>query len=527
VDLISLLVAFVFGLFMRMNKLPPMLGFLIAGFFLKAFGFEATDFIREIADLGILLLLFSIGLKLDIKSIFRPEVIGTATLHMVVTIALISILMLALGWFGLTWFTEIPPHKIPLIAFALSFSSTVFAVKVFEEKGGINSLYGRIAIGVLIIQDLIAVVFMTFLSESWPSPWAFSLLLLPLLRPVMLWLLSKSGHGELLVLFGIFIAFMSSESFQYLGLKDDLGALVAGLVISNHKKSDELAKALLVFKDFFLIAFFLTIGLSEKPELHLVLFGAMIGVTASFKSLIFFYFLTRFKLRARTAFQSSLILGNYSEFALIVGYMAVGYGLLQSEWLLIFATAVAASFIISTPLNTHLYYSKFERYLRPFERPERLEDDEPIETGNARILIFGMGRVGTGAYDYMHDLYADQVLGLDEDWDVVQKHRKAGRDVILGDVLDSGFWEKLQPGKVDLVLLTLNNHQANIYAARRLRDSHYNGKVAATAHFEDEINELRELDVDEVFNIYGEAGSGFAEHVCQKDLLHAELHKAI
>jgi voltage-gated potassium channel Kch len=215
-----------------------------------------------------------------------------------------------------------------------------------------------------------------------------------------------------------------------------------------------------------------------------------------------------------------LVLANYSEFALIVGAVAVSSGLINSEWMLIFATAVAVSFLLATPVNTYVYYIHMERYLHRFERPERLESDKPIDTGNARILIFGMGRVGTGAYEYMHNRYADQVLGLDEDWEVVKKHRKAGKNVILGDVLDTDFWEKLQPGKVNLVMLTLNNHAANKYAALRLRESHFTGNIASTAQFEDEMKELRALGVDEVFNLFGEAGTGFAEHICDHNLVN-------
>jgi hypothetical protein len=229
--------------------------------------------------------------------------------------------------------------------------------------------------------------------------------------------------------------------------------------------------------------------------------------------------MTRFKLRARTSFQASLILANYSEFSLIVGAVAVSSGLLESEWMLVFATAIAFSFLIATPINTTFPYTQIEHLLHRFERSERLVSDQPIETGNARILIFGMGRVGSGTYEYMHNLYADKVLGLDEDWEVVKKHREAGKNVILGDVLDSDFWENLRPGVVDLVLLTLNNHAANKYAILSLRKSNFKGKIAATAQFEDELLELKNLGIDEVYNVFGEAGTGFAEHVHQQELM--------
>lgn len=514
-DLISLFLAFMFGLAVRLIGLPPMLGFLIAGFALRALGFEHNAFIDQIADLGIMLLLFSIGLKFNVRTLFKLEVAGTAILHMTISIGIIAlglkILVLAGG--GIT---ELSTTSLLVLAFALSFSSTVFAVKIFGEKGGINSLHGRISIGILIVQDILAVIFLTFSEQEWPSPWALILLLLPLIRPFLVWVLEKSGHGELLILYGIFMAFTFSQVFQILGLKPALGALIAGLIISNSRKSDELANNLLSIKDFFLIAFFLGIGLTQPLSWEPFAIGAGLLVLLTLKSMIYFYLMTRFRLRARTSFQATLVLFNYSEFALIIGAMSVKAGLIEPEWLVVMAVAVSLSFIIASPMNMRLFYAAFERWLHPFERSERLVDDQPIDTGDANILIFGMGRVGTGAYNYLRDRYSDKVLGLDEDWQMVEHHRKMGRDVILGDVLDSDFWEKLQAGRVDLVLLALNNHAANRYAVMQLRESNYEGMIAATAHYPDEMAELRKLGVDAVFNIYGEAGTGFAEHVCEK-----------
>jgi predicted Kef-type K+ transport protein len=520
-DLISLFFAFMFGLVVRLWGFPPMLGFLIAGFALRALGFEHNDFIDQIAQLGILLLLFSIGLKLNLRTLFKWEVAGTALLHMLVSILLISLGLQVLLLAGGRHVIEIDFQSLIILAFALSFSSTVFAVKIFGEKGGINSLHGRISIGILIVQDVLAVVFLTFSQQQWPSPWVLGLLLLPLLRPFLVWVLEKSGHGELLILFGIFMAFSFSQIFNIVGLKADLGALVAGLLISNSRKSDELANNLLSVKDFFLIAFFLSIGLTQDLTLDALWLGVGLLVLLTFKSVLYFFLMTRFRLRARTSFQASLVLFNYSEFALIIGAMSVKAGLIDAEWLVVMAVAVSLSFMVATPMNIRLFYASFERWLHPFERPIRLQDDLPIDTGDARILIFGMGRVGTGAYNYMRERFSEKVLGLDEDYQMVEHHRKMGREVILGDVLDSDFWEKLKAGQVDLVMLALNNHAANRFAVMQLRESNYQGLIAATAHHPDEMAELRKLGVDAVFNIYGEAGVGFAEHVCEKLQLRA------
>jgi Trk K+ transport system NAD-binding subunit len=115
----------------------------------------------------------------------------------------------------------------------------------------------------------------------------------------------------------------------------------------------------------------------------------------------------------------------------------------------------------------------------------------------------------------MSSRYGGHVLGLDADYNVVLAHKKEMRNVIIGDANDSGFWENLEQGNVSLVLLTMKNFTANKLAAQRLKHSHFMGKIAAVANYDDEIKQLQALDVDSVFNLYQEAGVGFAEHVCE------------
>jgi len=237
---------------------------------------------------------------------------------------------------------------------------------------------------------------------------------------------------------------------------------------------------------------------------------------------LYFWILARFRLRSRTSFWISLSLSNYSEFALIVGAVAVSSGLINPDWLLIIAITVALSFLISSPLNTKLYYAQFEKYLKRFEGKKRLADDRPINTDGAEILIFGMGKLGTMTYDYMASKFGKHVIGLDADYSIVMNHKKDHRNVIIGDATDSGFWENLEPGNVSIVLLTMSNFAANKNAAMRLKQSHFSGKIAAVARFDDELKDLEHLGVDSVFNLYEEAGIGFAEHVC--DVMDGQLN---
>jgi len=236
------------------------------------------------------------------------------------------------------------------------------------------------------------------------------------------------------------------------------------------------------------------------------------------KVALFFLLLTRFRLRARSSLLTSLSLANYSEFGLIVGAIGVANGWITGDWLTVIAIALSITFVLASPLNAaaHVICARWLERLKPFETGTRLPNDQPVETGDAEILVFGMGRVGGGAYDVMRERYGRRVMGVDFDSATVQAQQAAGRDVILGDATDSDFWEKLRPGKIDLVMLALPNHKENMDVAKQLVDGGFAGQIAAIARFADEIPELEGQGVHAAFNIYTEAGAGFAEHVCKQ-----------
>jgi glutathione-regulated potassium-efflux system ancillary protein KefC len=323
-DPVWIAVAFVLGAGARLVRLPPLVGFLAAGFVLHAFGVNATETLVRIGDAGVWLLLFAIGLKLDLRSLVRPEVLAGTLTHMGVTVVACTGVLLGLGVLGLPYVVDLDPKLALLVGFAMSFSSTVFAVKILDERGEGGSLHGRTAIGILIMQDVVAIVFLTVSTGKIPSPWALLLLGLPLVRPVLAKILDVAGHGELLVLLGLVLALGGAQLFDLLDLKEDLGALVLGLLVSSHRKAKELSESLLGFKDVFLVGFFLTIGLGGAPRPEAIGLAAVFLLLIPFKVGLFFVLLTRFRLRARTSLLSSLALANYSEFGLIVGTVTAG-----------------------------------------------------------------------------------------------------------------------------------------------------------------------------------------------------------
>ena len=507
--------AFVLGLGVRFLGLPPLVGFLLAGFGLNAAGYSSTPALERIAEVGVTVLLFTIGLKLRVGSLLRPEVWAGATLQMALTVTVFGALFFVLP-FGI--FAGLELGTAALIAFALSFSSTVFAVKVFEEQGQSEALYARTAIGILIMQDVIAVVFLAASMGNVPSPWALGLLALIPGRHALKWLMERSGHGELLLLLGIMMTIAGSELFELVKLKGDLGALIFGMLVADHPKAKEMAKSLMGFKDLFLVGFFLSIGLSGIPSIPDLAIALFLVALVPVKVAIYFGVLTRFNLRARTSALTSLGLADYSEFGLIVGALGVSMGWLTDQWFLIIAVAVATTFIVASPVNAaaHGIYDRLRSRLIRFQTDTRIPEEQPVYVPTAEALIFGMGRVGTGAYDAIVGEFGDRLVGVDFDPDTVAQHVKEGRNVVRGDPTDLAFCERvINEGSLNRAMLALPNHQANLLAARELSSlkEKFGIVITATAKHDDEVQELEENGVDAAFNLYAEAGQGYADFV--------------
>ena len=522
-DILAIGIAFLLGLAARFVGLPPLIGYLIAGFCLFAFGGQMTETLHEFSEMGVTLLLFTIGLKLQLRNLLMPQIWAVASIHMMLIVVLASTLVFGLSVLGLSVFTGMDYAAVALVGFALSFSSTVFAVKVLEEKGEMYSLYGRISIGILIMQDIAAVVFLAVSAGKIPSIWALALFALIPLRPVLFRMLEKSGHGELQILFGLTLALGGAQLFELVSVKGDLGALILGILLASHLRASDLARQLLGFKDLFLVGFFLSIGLSGPLSWEAVGIAMLLLVLVPVKTALFFWLMSRFKLRNRTSLLASLSLANYSEFGLIVAAIGVSSGWLGSEWLIIIAIALSASFIIAAPLNTAAYplYSRWRKALSGFESSQRIGEEEAIEPGrSSEVMIFGMGRVGGGAYDTLRERLGDKVVGVDFQRDTVKRLRESGRQVIHGSATDPDFWERvdLACNRIKLIMLAMPNVQENSYAAEQLKALGYQGKIAAVAKYPDEIQQLEEAGVHAAFNLFAEAGAGFADHVCD-DLL--------
>ncbi|MEM6710647.1 MAG: cation:proton antiporter, partial [Pseudomonadota bacterium] len=342
--------------------------------------------------------------------------------------------------------------------------------------------------------------------------WSLLLLLLFPARHILGRVLAFLGHGELLILYGFVLALGGAELFESVGVKGDIGALVVGVCLAGHSRAEELSKAMLSFKDLFLLSFFLSIGLAGVPSLMAVGVAALLAPLAVAKAALFFGLFSLHRLRLRTAFQGALSLANYSEFGLIVAAVGVANGWLDAAWLVLLALSLAFSFLLSAlgARYSEPVYRTLKPALRRFERQTLTTEDQLLTLDGAKVAVVGMGGVGSGAYDALAAEGKLGLVGVDLDPVTVASHTAAQRRVLRGDPTDPDFWDRIVDSHtLDLVLIALPKLSTTLDVIERLSELGYDGEIAATCRFEDEAEALRQAGASTVFNLYDDAGVAF------------------
>lgn len=514
---IYLVVTFGLGGVAMMLRLPPLVGFLAAGFVINALHVDEIPQLEVMADLGVTLLLFAIGLKLDVRILLRREVWLTTSLHMLISVVFATAVLWLGGVIGIAMLAGQSLTTFALLAFALSFSSTVFVVKVLEERGESHALYGRIAIGILVMQDIVAVVFLTATSGHLPSIWALTLVGLWPLTRILRRVWGRLGHGEMQSLFGIVMALVPGYAlFTAVGLKGDLGALIMGVLLASHPASSELARSLFHIKELLLVGFFVSIGLTGLPDLPTIGVALLMALFLPVQGALYIFMLSSMKLRYRTSILTGLSLTNYSEFGLIVVSVGVSSGLLAQTWLVEISIAVAISFVISALVNGrgHLMVEKLASRLPARDELTLHPEERPGDAGDAEVVVIGMGRVGLAAYERLTDHYGLNVVGVDYDGPRIERLKDKGLHVIEGDATDLDFWNRMRRSdSVRIALLAMPRHGANVTALECLRESGFGGTVAAVARYQDEVTWAKEHGVAIAFNVYAGAGLEMADQV--------------
>lgn len=520
-DISWLSIALGMGFASRQIGLPPMIGFLVAGFINHGLGMDIPAAVESWADFGLTLMLFCIGLKLRPSTLLAPRVWGVALLHMILSMLFLGGLLATLAAMGAPLFVDLNLTAGLIIAFSLTFSSTVLAIKTLEDAAELTSAHGKLSIGVLVMQDIAAVLFLGISKGQVPSPWAGTLLLLIPFQGLFMWLLEQVGHGELLVVFGFLLALGGAALFEMLKVKGDLGSLLLGSLLAPHPKAAELKHHLVQFQDLFLVGFFVQVG-EQGLSGTAIGIGIVLALMLPIKGIFWQLLFQGTRMKPRTAFTTATSLFSYSEFALIVVNYAVKLEMCDAQWISTIAVALTFSFVIAALCDSHLpfIFAKTEKLLNKCNRSRALP---LITTDNAlpSVVVVGLGTLGRSVLEAMRDRHGLRLIGLDFDAVRVQNAEDMrGVRALLSDASDPEQWTRFGPAAegVFLILTTTANAEETRRIADALKTVGYEGMLASmykdlqpheAAAFQAATGSTAVFDVDQ------EAGVGFVEHVCE------------
>jgi Kef-type K+ transport system membrane component KefB len=505
----------------------------------------AQDQVDLLAKMGISVLLFVVGLKLDLHLIRTlGKVALAAGLGQVLFTFFIGYFLAAA--LGLESVTAI------YISVALTFSSTIIIVKLLSDKREIDTLHGRIAVGLLIVQDVVVILVMIGLSafglaaaSDRVGESAFFLLLKGtgflagvalLMRYVLPALLHQLARSlELVVLFAISWALFLGILGDTLGFSKEVGAFLAGISLASTRYREAIGTRLISLRDFLLLFFFIALG----AQLDLSLLGAQIWpaiVLSLFvligKPIILMAIMGFMGYRKRTGFLAGLTMPQISEFSLILGALGVSLGHIGKESLGLITlvgliTICLSSYLIlySVPL-----YRRLVPWLDLFERkiPHREKSGEEDGLGpSVDVILFGLGRYGN---QMARDLIQRRlnVLGVDFDRQVVAGWLKEGLPARYGDAEDPEFPSTLPLNQAQWVVSTIPHLDVNLSLLDALRNNGFSGRMAFTAHSRRDAEILQESGADLILTPFAhaarEAAEILIEETCIEESCKSDRH---
>lgn len=533
---LAALVGFV-GLLLRQ---PMIVSFIAVGVLAgpSALGIvQSKENIDLLAELGVAVLLFLVGLKLDLKLIRTMGAVSLATgLGQVLFTSVIGFFIgLALG---LNTITSL------YVAVALTFSSTIIIVKLLSDKKEVDSLHGRIAIGFLIVQDLFVVLAMMVLSAfgvgMQSENGAFAQIGTILLHgTVMLTfvgifirylatpLMTRIAHSpELMIVFAIGWAALLAALGSHFGFSKELGGLLAGVSLASTPFREAIVARLSSLRDFLLLFFFIALG----SQLDLGILGAQVLPALVFSlfvlignPLIVMTIMGYMGYRKRTGFLAGLTVAQISEFSLIFMAMGIALGHVDSEALGLVTLVGLITIALSVYMITysHTLYRWVEPFIGVFERamPMRETDkkENELENKSHDVILFGLGRYGSAIAEHLRKSNI-RLLAVDFNPDEVRRWRAAGYDAVYGDACDQEFIGTLPLRGVSWVVsampqhdLGLTHEDPRLVLIDALKREKFAGKIAVSTQQASEKDALKEKGADLVFLPFHDAADRAVE----------------
>jgi Kef-type K+ transport system membrane component KefB len=503
-----ILIIFLITTIIKLFKQPLIIGYILSGVItgpLFLYLLKETNLFLTMSSIGVSFLLFIVGLNLSprvIKEVGKISLI-TGIGQIIFTSILGYFIGIMLGFNALTSI---------YVAIALTFSSTIIIMKLLSDKDDLDKLYGKISIGFLLVQDLVAMAILLLISSTSQvglEKFGFIAILLIvekflrgitigiLLIIISYFALKKIGSflaesQEFLFLFAITWCLGIAFLFGYIGLTLEIGALISGILLSIFPYSYEISSKLKPLRDFFIIFFFLVLGSQmlfsdlTKFIIPTIIFSLFILIG---NPLIVMILMGLFGYTKKTGFLAGLTVAQISEFSLILIHLGVRVGQISRD-VLSFVTLVG---IITIAGSTYMIiysdrlYSLLSKYLSVFEFKKTKEKE--LKNESYEYILFGYNRIGFSILNALLKL-KKKFLIVDFNPEIVEKLTREGYSCIYGDASDVDFLQQLNFKKSKLVVSTIPDFDANFDILKEIKNVNSKAIVILTAR---QINEALDL----------------------------------
>ena len=485
------------GAIAKLLRQPVVVSFIIVGILAGPTAFnlvEGAEEIRLFAKFGIAILLFLVGLKLDFHMI-------RSTGKVALVAGLSQVAFTAAVGFGIAMLFGFEATTAFYIAVALTFSSTIIIIKLIGDKRELDTLYGRIAVGILIVQDILVVAAMVVIvTIGTPGEGsvvtdlivtlASSAVFLGVIAFASKFVLEKvldwiSKSPELTLLFGVAWAIVLAAISILIGLSMEIGAFVAGVSLASTAYRESLGARMVSLRDVMLLFFFIELGASLTfadalgqlwPAIVLSVF-VLVG-----KPLIVFAIMGWMGYRSITSFRTGVALAQISEFSLIL--IALGYSLGQVDSAVLSLVTLVAVFTITVSSYLILYTDKLfllmQGFMHLFERGKASAVDEESQSLSYDAIVIGSGRFGTEVISGLISS-GSSVLAVDLDPDALARARELGAETLYGDVGDPDFAKMLPIHQTGTLICTAPDRSTNTLLLESLKSLDYGGELYLTA----------------------------------------------
>jgi len=527
---IALAIAAAFGFGAYLLKQPAIIGFIVAGLLIGSIGglrLGQSTTLEELASIGVTLLLFAVGLEMDFRQFRR---IGSAAI-----IAGLGQIVLTFGaGFWILSQLGYAPLAAGYIAAALTFSSTIIVVKLLSAKGDLNSLYGRIVVGFLLVQDFVAILALVFLSgfQSGESLISTSLIFalgkttllfgltmaISRIFPRLLHLIGAAP--ELLFLFSVAwpLGIAALVSSPVIGLSREIGGFLAGLALANSSEHFQIAARIRPLRDFFIVLFF--VGLGAKlaatgvaiSAAHIILLSLFVLIGKPLIVLVIMGFLG---FRARTSFLASVTVAQTSEFSLILIMLGLSLGHVSAAEASLVAMVSVITIFISSYLITYneKIYARFKKAIKFFEfRKPREEEGGGAANLSGHIILVGAHRLGGSILRALRGI-GESVVVVDLDYNIIEDIKKKGGEALLGDIADEEIQELAGFSRAKMIISAAPSFSDNAVILGAAKEINPEARVILTADSEWAGKEFYRLGADYVLLPHFLGGEHLAEAI--------------